>query len=151
SAGKYSEFVNFHLKIECGVGLPDGNSIAYQQNSYTAKQRRCPGKQGSSFAKQGHAMSACGAVRTKHRGGNLLRLVPEADITRGPCAIRAIHLELARSPGRRVRSGLLLKKRLDLIGHISLLPSLLCAHFLSLGLQGEPYLGGARLMTSHEE
>jgi hypothetical protein len=118
SAGKYSEFVNLHLKIECGVGLPDGNSIAYQQNSYTAKQRRCPGKQGSSFAKQGHAMSACGAVRTKHRGGNLLRLVPEADITRGPCAIRAIHLELARSPGRRVRSGLLLKKRLDLIGHI---------------------------------
>jgi len=60
SAGKYSEFVNLHLK--CGVGLPDGNSIAYQQNSYTAKQRRCPGKQGSSFAKQGHAMSACGAV-----------------------------------------------------------------------------------------
>jgi hypothetical protein len=33
SAGKYSEFVNLHLKIECGVGLPDGNSIAYQQNS----------------------------------------------------------------------------------------------------------------------
>jgi hypothetical protein len=37
-----------------------------------------------------------------------VRYVPEADITRGP----AIHLELARSPGRRMRSGLLLKSAL---------------------------------------
>src|SRR4029079_11911812 len=40
---------------------------------------------------------------------------------------------------------------LGLIGHIPLLPSLLVRALPQLGSAGEPYLGGARLMTSHEE
>jgi hypothetical protein len=52
-AGKYSEFVNLDLKIECGVDLPDGNSIAYQQNSLHRETGKDVGaNRDRSFAKQ---------------------------------------------------------------------------------------------------